>query len=180
MASGYEGPHSPAKLRKMEADQHNPLFLAWLADMDRELKTLFTQDIPDMPTDPYTYEGLHHAEQAALRLFWGEPMSPDWADQRERLWRYIGQMFVRHTAGVWKYIDMNNGKGLVPVVQVPFEMSYYEPIDMLSVATSERTGNRLSYIYGWADKGHTAWVEHGRMPLREWLDFQRALRHARH
>ena len=160
---------------RYHARQQDPTFLTWLADMDRELDILFTQDAPGMPDDPYTVEGLRHAEQAALGWYWADdPMDLDWPERADRFQRYIGEMFIRHLEGRWEYAGTRRGDKMEPVIWTPFVDDYYRPSRLLDAAKSKKSGDRLETMYGYAQKRYRTWVTYGRMPLAEWLTFTAA------
>lgn len=162
---------SPAKLARIAADQQRPEFREWLADMDSELNTFFTEDIPDLPDDPYTPEGLLQVEELALVDFWDDKSKRNWLRFSGRIERYLGELVVRTVEGEWKYINVT-GEGLLPVIETPFRMAYFEPAQALKNAMSKRDGQTMNRIYGHLANNYSAWIEHGRLPLRDWVDFQ--------
>lgn len=167
---GLEEP-SPAKLARIAADQRRPEFQEWLASMDSELNTFFTEDLPGLPENPYTSEGLHQVEEFANADFHDRESKRNWWDLSNRIERYIGELLVRTLEGEWKYINVT-GEGLIPVVQTPFRMSYFEPEVLLSGALGGESYAALTKIYERASASHAAWIEHGRLPLRDWVELQ--------
>ncbi|AKU17292.1 hypothetical protein [Luteipulveratus mongoliensis] len=167
--------YTPAELEQRERDQQDPVFVAWLAAMYDELALFFEKDVPDMPADPWTVEGLRHAEQAALRWYWDrEPGDLSWRREREkRFQRYLGEVFVRNFEGSWRWIAMRPQKSSdkEPVIDEPAMGSYFEVARHVGAAMSERTGEKWARLFGRAQKNYDAWVEAGRLPPKEWEDY---------
>ncbi|AKU16597.1 hypothetical protein [Luteipulveratus mongoliensis] len=166
--------YTQAELEQRERDQKDPAFRAWLGQMDDELKVFFEQDVPDMPADPWTAEGLKHAERAAISYFWAQDL--DWPEREERFARYLGEVFVRNFEGSWRWIAMRPQKspGKEPVVRQPATPNYLVVRRHVKAALSERSGEKWARLFGRAQSNYDAWVEAGRLPPQEWEDYRLA------
>ncbi|AKU15691.1 hypothetical protein [Luteipulveratus mongoliensis] len=171
---GGDRPYTEAELAQRERDQQDPEFLTWLAAMDDELALFFERDVPDMPADPWSEEGLRHAEQAALRYFWDrEPGDLSWRREREkRFRRYLGEVFVRNFEGTWMWIDVNRNGTKAPVVSEPANPEYLQVEGQVDGALGDRTGGAWVQLFGYARRAYNDWVAAGRLSPDEWFDYQ--------
>ncbi|MGK8485439.1 hypothetical protein [Nocardia asiatica] len=119
---GRDVAYTEAERRQMDADQHDPRWLAWLADMDAGLERFFTETVPGMPDDPWSADGLRHAEARALELFPSREAVglPENRDTADGFHRYLGEVFRRAFEGRWynvpDYDDEERSHGFGPVM----------------------------------------------------------------
>ncbi|MFE5475156.1 hypothetical protein ACFQ9R_05600 [Nocardia sp. NPDC056541] len=163
-----------AELEQREKDQHNPEWLAWLADMDAGLETFFAVDVRDMPVEPFTAAGLDHAEQALLHRFSSSDSLLDVknAGMVDRFHRYLGETFIKSGfEGRWMNVRITSGRGtgvffdrrgFEPVVREPFTDSYLEVVMLALAAVERRTGHEWSWVYRNAEEDYAEWVDNGR------------------
>jgi hypothetical protein len=164
--------YTQAELRQRELDQQNPQFLAWLSRMDDELALFFERDVPDMPADPFTEEGLRRAEAAAIRLFWHRtPEDGPFAYRKERFERFIGEVFVRKVEGKWMWINVSV-HGHAPVVSRPATPLYLEPDGQLSQSLTEKCTDGWTFVFRNSVESYEAWKAAGRLPPKDWFDYQ--------
>jgi hypothetical protein len=164
--------YTKTDLRQIERDQQDPKFLEWLAGMDDGLATFFADDVPDMPENPFSAEGLRHAEEVAIRWFWRRnPIDREWPERELRFQRFVGETLIRSFEGRWKYIDMR-GHGHFPVVSLPSNPLYYELDLLVDQAVTKKSGEAWARIFGYAAEDHADWVAAGRLPPREWEKYR--------
>ncbi len=171
---GGERPYTKTELAQIERDQHDPAFLEWLARMDTELALFFERDVPDFPCDPWTEDGLRHAEQAALR-YQQARLEGDlsWRREREpRFARYLGEVFVRNFEGRWKYVDVANKGVKSPVVLVAGNPEYFRVAGQVQNAVIERTGAVWAWLFERSREDYEDWVASGRLGYDEWLNYR--------
>ncbi|AKU14754.1 hypothetical protein [Luteipulveratus mongoliensis] len=166
---GDDRPYTAEELAQMERDQQDPEFVAWLAAMDEDLRVFFEQDVPDMPENPWSEEGLRHAEQAAVSFFWAHDL--DWPEREVRFARYLGEVFTRSFEGSWKWIDVR-GDGKAPVVRRPSMPNYFEVANQVRAAVSERSGETWAELFRNTRRFHDAWVAAGRLAPQDWEDYR--------
>lgn len=166
-------PYTAAGLRQREKDQQDPAWLAWLAAMPDALDEFLTVDVPDMPADPWSAEGLLHAEHASLVHFpsmesVGAPSSRARAD---RTIRYLGEVFRRNFEGKWCNVPELYGAygGFTPAVEEPYVELYLEVVAMLTATLDRRTGREWAGVFGYAQEDHADWVAAGRPDLAAWV-----------
>ncbi|AKU18223.1 hypothetical protein VV02_24165 [Luteipulveratus mongoliensis] len=160
-------------MAQRERDQQDPVFLDWLSAMDDELKVFFNEDVPDMPADPWTEEGLRHAEHAALAYYWADdPMDLDWPERSTRFARYLGEVFVRSFEGTWKWIDVNRNGTKEPVVRRPATDVYFEVDRQVGAAMSARTGDKWAWLFEQSREHYERWVAAGRLSPDDWFEYE--------
>lgn len=160
------------ELAQHEKDQQDPAWLEWLAGMDSALAVFFTDDVPGLPEDPYTEEGLRHAERAALEYFPTKfsPDRPKNQERADRFRRFIGETFVRNFEGRWR--NFAAGRVSHPVAEI-IAFTNIDPAEQLSSALwLDRDGESWAYVFGNARRHYADWVEHGRMPAAAWNEFR--------
>lgn len=171
---GRDVAYTEAERRQMDADQHDPRWLAWLADMDAGLARFFTETAPGMPDDPWSAEGLRQAEARALELFPSREAVglPENRDAADGFHRYLGEVFRRAFEGRWYNVpdedDTQRTRGFGPVVEMPFASMYLTVITQLTSAMSRRTGREWARVFGYQAEDYQAWQEAGRPPLEKW------------
>ncbi|MEV0771720.1 hypothetical protein [Nocardia salmonicida] len=158
--------------------------------MDAALEIFFAVDMPDMPDDPFSMEGVTRTEQAAMARFSSAEavLEPENATVADRFHRYIGEAFVRSFEGRWMNVQVTgepgedrsfHGRGFSPVVREPFTESYTDVASMLFMAVCRRTGHEWSSIYAYSEEDHAAWqADAGRHStkwklLRQWPEAMR-------
>ncbi|MEC3955808.1 hypothetical protein VMT65_22435 [Nocardia sp. CDC153] len=168
---------SKARLRQREKDQHDPRWLAWLAEMDGALETFFSVDVPDMPADPFTAAGLTHAEQSLMARFSSaDPLlEPENAEVADRFQRYLGETFIRSGfEGRWMNVRISDDRdtnvffdrrGFEPVVSEPFNAVFIDVVSLILTAAHRRTGEEWTWVYGHSANDYAVWVAKGRPEL---------------
>ncbi|RCK70245.1 hypothetical protein DT076_06150 [Desertihabitans brevis] len=159
---------------ELEAD---PVWQEWLAGMEAGLDRFFAEVVPDMPADRFGLEGVRHAEAAALRIFpdmdaANPRTSPQDAGTIDAFHRYLGEVFVRNFEGRWRYADVSDTYGRLPVVELPYDL---EPVTLLTLLTSvvgRRTGEELSTTFGYQQETYGQWVEAGRPAYPAWAEIE--------
>lgn len=169
--------YTRAELRQRAKDQENPAWLSWLAAMPAALEEFVGKDVPNMPADPWSADGLRRAESRALDVFQtGDAvMLPENRELVDRFHRYVGQVFVRRFEGTWLNILDNPDyldRGFEPVVQIPFTDMHFAVVPQLTAAMSRRTGEHWARIYGYSEEDYAAWQAAGRPPLADWVALQ--------
>ncbi|MGY1945011.1 hypothetical protein [Nocardia asiatica] len=172
---GRDVAYTEAERRQMDADQHDPRWLAWLADMDAGLERFFTETAPGMPDDPWSADGLRHAEARALELFptFESVSLPESRAIADEFHRYLGEVFRRRFEGHWYNVpshdDRQHTRGYGPVVDLPFTDVYFTVISQLTAAMDRRTGHFWARTFERMQTAHREWVDAGRPPLSVWL-----------
>ncbi|WP_433662065.1 hypothetical protein ACQPW1_07890 [Nocardia sp. CA-128927] len=160
---GRDRKYTKAELRQREKDQEDQNWLAWLADMDVQIHKFFTETVPDLPENPWTAEGLQHAEAAALKLFpdWETVPLPENRDVADQFSRYVGEVFRRNFEGIWRnepsFDSRRNPLGFGPVIHTPENPEYLDVVNLLTAAMHRRTGNEWSRIFGYSTDGFAKW-----------------------
>lgn len=173
---GRDREYTKAELAQQAKDQQDPRWLAWLADMDTQLGKFFTDTVPDMPANPWTAEGLAHAEAAALTIFpeSGAEDLPENRDVSDQFHRFIGETFRRNFEGEWRNVPSLGGgqplHGFGPVVLEPYVEMYLDVIPIFSTALFRRSGNELSFVFERSADRYRSWVDGGRLPLDQWVE----------
>ncbi|MFF0491019.1 hypothetical protein ACFYTQ_18520 [Nocardia sp. NPDC004068] len=179
---GEYRPHTAAELARMEQDQHDPKWLAWVAPelMETQLRKFLTDTVPDMPDDPWTAEGLAQAECVALELFptMQATRSPENRDVADQFHRFIGEVFRRNFEGSWynvpSFDDSQGTHGFGPVIKLPFAEFYFTVIQQLTTVIDRHTGKQWAWIYAQQQKNYDDWKNSGRLPLSEWQALKQA------
>ena len=171
---GGDRPYTPAELRQQEKDQHDPAWLAWLAAMPDALAEFLTTDVLDMPADPWTLDGLRHAEQASLAFFptWDSVDEPSKQGRADRTSRYIGEVFRRNFGGKWRNVPELFGgeyEGFTPAVDEPYSEIYLDVVTILTATLDRRTGREWEFLFDHSQKSYAAWRSAGSLPLSEWV-----------
>lgn len=170
---GGDRPYTAAELRQREKNQQNPAWLAWLGGMDDALERFLTVDVADMPTDPWSMDGLGHAEQAALIIFpsMDSVLAPENRELADRFQRFIGETYVRRFEGEWMNVPGNSdhmARGFEPAVRQPFSDMYLTVVTQLTAAMHRRSGNQWARVYSRSAATYAEWQAGGRLPLSEW------------
>ncbi|WP_040829012.1 hypothetical protein [Nocardia jiangxiensis] len=161
---------------QFEIDQKNDKWRAWLADMDAEIDVLL-REVPGMPENPWSLEGLRHVEQFILRRF---PSLDDVSKNPEnwpladRLARFIGEVFHRLFEGKWEnhpeeYTTIERYPDFGPAItnewtDVPLDVG-----NDITIIIHRQRGEHLSLIYRHRVEDYAKWVESGRPPRIEYL-----------
>jgi hypothetical protein len=148
--------HTDSSTGKVSRDDG---FAAWLAMNDYLLDCEFLAgDVPGMPDDPYTEEGLRIAEAEALRRFSSIPdvLAAENRHMFDKFVRFIGETFVRGLGGHWTNKPLvDDGKAYVGV-GFPWRETTLEIPTMVTSAVARRTGDEWSFVYRMARKQRDA------------------------
>ncbi|TCK00552.1 hypothetical protein [Nocardia alba] len=172
-----------AELRRREVDQRDPAWLAWLAEMDPALETFFAEDVTDMPSDPFSADGVATAELAAIARFSSVEavLAPENAAAADRFQRYFGEAFVRSFEGRWMNVRVAasasldvffDRRGCSPVVRCPFAEFYVDTLSQLLGAVHYRNGEEWTWVYGHSVNDYAEWQVGGRLPMDKWISLQ--------
>lgn len=136
-------------------DRRDEGFASWLAMNDYLLDCeLLAGDVPGMPDDPYTEEGLRVAEADALRRFSSvaELVAPTNRDMLDKFVRYVGQTFVRGLGGQWTNRPLvDTGRAYVGI-SFPWREHTLEIPTLVTSAIARRTGDRWARVYTMAQE----------------------------
>ncbi|MFD6159866.1 hypothetical protein ACFWF7_36195 [Nocardia sp. NPDC060256] len=170
------------RLRAFFQAQRDPDWRAWLAAMSEKLERLFGAMVGVDAQQWWTSAGLDHAESVALEIFptpesWLLPQHMFVADQFHR---YIGEVFRRAYGGRWvnkpRYDDADAVLGYAPVIDRPYDDEYFDPMALLNVALTLRTGTELSDRFR-DEADYVEWCLAGRPELTAWFDVIEDARH---
>jgi hypothetical protein len=125
-------------------------FAAWLAMNDYLLDCEFLAgDVPGMPADPYSEDGLRVAEGDALRRFASidDVLAPENRAMYDKFIRFIGETFVRGLGAVWTSRPMvDDGQPYIGV-RLPGQAETLEIPTMLTSAVHRRTGDEWAFVF---------------------------------
>ncbi|MFB8276971.1 hypothetical protein [Nocardia colli] len=156
-------PYTKAELRQQVTDQEDPRWLAWLEGMNKQIDRFLNETVPDMPEDPWTAEGLRHAETTALKIFPNREvvLVPENRDVADQFSRYVGETFRRNFEGEWRnepsFDDRRSPLGFGPVVRTPENPEYLDVVHLLTATVHHRTGDHWSRIFGYSTEGFAKW-----------------------
>ncbi|WP_024805633.1 hypothetical protein [Nocardia sp. BMG51109] len=173
-------PYTDAELEQQERDQQDPKWLEWVQPerMNAQIDKFLNETVPDMPDNPWSAEGLDHAERAALAIFpdINATKKPENRDVADQFHRYIGEVFRRSFEGSWYNVPDSDdrGHGFEPAIRLPYTDIYSEVISNLTVAVHRKTGKEWSWIFDRNKESYAEWVQGGRLPLSQWIDAQEA------
>jgi hypothetical protein len=170
--------------KRREPWQQRPEFKQWLAGMERGLERFFTELVPDMPSDPYTVDGLRHAEAAALAYFpdaeaASADRTPANAETIDGFRRYLGQVYLTRLEGRWIWLDLTDEGDFLPIVQLPAWPGDRNVDRVLVDAMHARTGNEFTQTFEADAREHDEWQQAGRPNFAEWIPLRRQLRRDR-
>ncbi|WP_043735857.1 hypothetical protein [Nocardia asiatica] len=175
--------------KKADQQQHAPEFLAWLADAESALATFFADDAPEIGalSDRWSREGLKVLGTNMRARFGDAPKSRSFADPEvlDRYRRYLGEVYCRTLDAQWRNVPENHpGEAMWPVLMLPFQRLYLDPIDQLNGAFTKTTkrmtvdpDGEMAWAYGKARSEHADWVSAGKPDLEAWqkLELDRLL-----
>jgi hypothetical protein len=149
-----------ANNRDSNADR-DERFKAWLAMNEYLLDTEFLAgDVPGLPDDPFTEEGLRVAEAEALRRFAdvAEVLAPENRQMYDKFVRYIGETFVRGLGAQWTNRPMvDDGKPHIDI-RYPWQPETLDVPAMLTSAVHRRTGQEWAFVYRMATEDRENWL----------------------
>lgn len=173
-----EVPYTKLDLKRQAREQQQPEYLKWLAGMDAAIEHFLSHDVPEMPADPWSAEGLRVAEQAALRAFPSMDAvdAPENAELADRFRRYLGEVWVRKFEGRWVNVPAGRqdyyGGTFEPAIAAPDNPNYLFVVPRLNSAVHDRTGVSWSDIYRYSEVDYSKWVLAGRPDINEWAKIQ--------
>lgn len=167
------GPYTPAERQRIRRDQQDPSWTAWLARMDEQIETFLNTTVPDMPSDPWTADGLRHAERAALQLFPSGTAGNSQALMRvtDQFHRYFGEVFRRNFAGEWfnAPVDRSSVGVIAPMLKEPYKPVYLDILPILAAALVLGTGEVWRQIFTWSEQEYLDWKFAGQAPITRWV-----------
>lgn len=143
MADRHTGEELPAPSR-------DEGFAAWLAMNDYLLDCEFLAgDVPGMPEDPYTEDGLRIAEANALSRFADsdEALAPDNREMYDKFVRFIGEVFVRSLGGEWTNKPFVDDGSAYLGVRFPWRDESLTVPTLFTSALHRRTGEQWAFVY---------------------------------
>lgn len=160
--------------------QDDPGWRQWLSDQEIGLAHFFTNVVPDMPEQPYSREGLEHAEVAALRIFPdAASANPDRTPENnvtiDPFQRFIGEVFLRCFEGRWIHADAVAGYGPEPSVELPFSDVPIVVRPLLISIAERRRGGELTWVFDRQLEIHQQWVGHDRPAFPVWARIEQRL-----
>lgn len=170
--------------KRREPWQQRPEFKEWMAGMEKGLDHFFNHLVPDMPDDPYSVEGLRHAEATLLRLFpdgaaMSEETNPADGPAVDAFLRYLGQVYVARLEGRWMWMDMTDEGDFRPIIRLPCYPHDRYVAQLLADAADLRTGDRLATSFETDLGEYQDWQRAGRPGPNEWAPMRRKLRRER-
>ncbi|MEU8901298.1 hypothetical protein AB0C65_35895 [Nocardia sp. NPDC048505] len=130
-----------------EADQHSTEWLEWVAPQrfTEQLNRFFAETVPDMPEDPYTVEGLDHAEAAWLELRPVGAPTPSELDVLDQFIRYIGETYRRTLGGEWVNLaqwssPVERLRTLYPIIRAEYSELGVAPSQSIAIANRDQSG----------------------------------------
>lgn len=126
-------------------------FQAWLAMNDYLMDGEFLAgDVPDMPDDPYTEEGLRAAEAEMLRRFSSidDALAPDNREMFDKFIRFLGRTFVNAIGFRWtnKPVGRNDGTAYIAVERPDIDTQLSIP-RLVTTAVDRRTGDEWAFVF---------------------------------
>ncbi|MGW4848903.1 hypothetical protein [Nocardia brasiliensis] len=166
-------PYTQAELKQIERDQNDPKWLEWVApeNMNAQLDAFLNETVPDMPDDPWSAQGLDHAERAALSIFptVDSTLVPENRAVADQFHRFIGEVFRRNFEGVWRNVpsfdDAKRSRGFGPVIRRPFAEFYLGVVPALTTAIDRKTSTTWAQGFRYSEEDYRVWVEAGRPVL---------------
>ncbi|MGW5572808.1 hypothetical protein ACWEVD_16530 [Nocardia thailandica] len=156
------------EFKKLQADEG---FRSWLLMQEAAMDIEFTVfDVPELSGYEYTREGLVIAEQQIMSRFGtASPFSEENYKLGNRFVYFIGETFRRNFEGRWVATPpippATNPKVMI---DVEFKSGFYNPRQMVSFAQKRRTGTELTWVFDFAQKNYSKWIELGRPPRATW------------
>lgn len=160
--------YTKAELARRDRDQHDSRWLDWVGRMTEQIDRFLNETVPDMPENPWSAEGLGHAEQALLNLFpaSGDEFGPENQQIVDRFARFLGEAFRRNFEGEWfndpACDDEQRSRGFGPVIREGYNPEYLDVVPLVSMAIYRRTGTEWSRIFGHSQRRYAQWVKDGR------------------
>jgi hypothetical protein len=166
-----------AERDQYEREQQDPRWLEWLDPKHMAAATdQLLAEVPDMPADPWSREGLIRIERFILDTFptMDDVDRPENHALADRIARYIGEVFHRLFESKWanvtdayKYVPRYSGIG--PAVTNEWNEFPLAVGNLITAAIDRNTGEYLSRIYYYAARDYPKWVDAGRPPLVEYV-----------
>jgi hypothetical protein len=125
-------------------------FAAWLAMNDYLVEEDFlVNDVPDMPTDPYTEEGVRAAEAEALRRFRDadDALAPQNRELYDKFVRFLGEAIIHGVGGEWTDRPMvDDGKAYLGI-RFPWREETLTIPTLVTAALNRRTGEEWAFVF---------------------------------
>ncbi|MFI6432891.1 hypothetical protein [Rhodococcus oryzae] len=147
--------------------QESEQFRSWLLTQEAAIELEFAiTDIPALKGHLYTREGLVIAEQEALSRY--ASAQEAFSDDTGRVMRFVyfvGETLRREVEGTWAALPAEPPRtGQVPVIDAPYSLTFYSPVQMMRFALNRRTSHEIVTVYDNAVRAHQKWVEDRRPP----------------
>ncbi|MEV0246845.1 hypothetical protein AB0H76_09690 [Nocardia sp. NPDC050712] len=169
----YEG------CEQFHLDQQSPQWITWQANLDFEVAAFVAEHLAVVGNEPWSRDGLVHAELAATRFF--PTRKSLWLPERlvlaDQFGMYLGEVLRRKFRGEWINLPGTPdwGDGLGPTIRFPFTNLITEVRDSLVCAVQDRGGqnwpalwdDQLRYLREWRKLGcppRTEWEQAGWVP----------------
>ncbi|MEV0246844.1 hypothetical protein AB0H76_09685 [Nocardia sp. NPDC050712] len=115
----------PTRFEGFRADQQTAEWIAWREDVDPTVDALLSGLLAVAQPDPWSREGLIHAEDAAR---WWIPVPtllelPEGRDRADRIAMFLGEVLRRNFGGEWINAPrgaLDWGDGLGPSIRYPY------------------------------------------------------------
>ncbi|MFX0581100.1 hypothetical protein [Nocardia nepalensis] len=153
--------------RRLLDDQLAPAWMEWLAHKTDALDRFFTHDVPQMPPDRYSENGIRLAEHALLTRFTvlgtADPDDPLLA----RFGCYLGEVFTQSLDGYWINEPFPNPCLPRATVRFPYTDLRLCVQEQVALALHHRSGTCWSQTYlalsglcaAWWESGHSRRLE---------------------
>lgn len=125
-------------------------FAAWLAMNDYLLDCEFLAgDVPGMPDDAFSEQGLRVAEAEALRRFANasDALAPSNREMYDKFVRFIGEVFARTLGGAWTNKPAVDDGSAYLGVRFPWRTDPLTIPTLFTSALHRRTGDQWAFVY---------------------------------
>lgn len=167
-------PYTNAELEQRRRDQEDPKWMEWVDSelMESQIRKLFEETIPDMPSSPWSAEGLDRVEQYVLNTFpdVDSVKHPEYGDVVDRITRFIGETFRRNFEGAWYNVPGASWlyPDFGPTIEHGFSSINLDVGNLVTATVDRQWGDYLSGIFTRNRETYDAWVDAGRPPVDEW------------
>jgi hypothetical protein len=124
-------------------------FRAWLSLNDYLLDEFLSADVPDMPADAFTEDGLRSAENAAINRFADpdEALAEPNRELYDKFVRFIGETFIRSLGGRWTNKPLVDDGSAYLGVLFPWSSEPLTVPTLFTSALARRTGQQWAFVY---------------------------------